>query len=77
MKFFDALVHMKAAGEVCRAGWNGAWIYLDADDRSIWLNTRTNEILPYDIVPQEDMVADDWSIVSKGTASAIGFAQTQ
>ena len=74
MNFVDAMIALKDGKEVCRPKWGGAWIYLDIADGSIWLNTRANEILPYDLVPQEDMIATDWSIVACGAAYASGEA---
>lgn len=72
MTYEEAFLHIGSGAEVCRPSWNGAWIFIDGDE--IKMNTRTNQVLPY-VMPEYDMLADDWSIISRGEASAIGFAE--
>lgn len=73
MKFSDALICLEAGREVCRSNriYKGAWIFLKNGE--IFVNTETNNIISW-IPSQNDILADDWSVVARGTASAIGFA---
>jgi hypothetical protein len=70
MTFEEAVAALKGGNEVTRSDWNGAWLF--AGDDQIMVNSNVNAQTLWEATA-EDLEATDWSVVSKGAASAIGF----
>lgn len=73
MNFSDALLIVKSGQHIARKGWNGKGMYLelqtpDANSKMslpyIYMKTADNHLVPW-LAWQTDLLAEDWTVVSK------------
>lgn len=71
MSFGQAIEALKAGKKVCRSGWNGKGMYLQAqypDEHSkmslpyIYMKTACDNLVPW-LASQTDILSEDWMVI--------------